>query len=173
MKVGWVGSTSHRSGDLETLEGVLNNPPWRLHHSGHNSSVEYFADKVGVDRKFVTTTPMHHPKNYARLSFEFDCGIAPLNDVPFNHAKSWIKAIEYSASNIPVVMSDLSEYRRLHDEYGIGFLASTKDDWVNYLTEMTNLAARTQEAKRNRKLVEALNVKVMAKNWDDILESYL
>ena len=173
MKVGWVGSTSHRSGDLEILNGVLGNPLWRLHHSGHNQSAEYFADKVGVERKFVTLSPMYHPKDYARLSFEFDCGIAPLNDVPFNRAKSWIKAIEYSASNIPVVMSDMPEYRRLHEEYGIGFLASTKDDWVNYLTEMTNVTARSEEAKKNRKLVESLNVKVMAKKWDEILASYL
>lgn len=173
MKVGWVGSTSHRSGDLEILNGILSNPLWKLHHSGHNSSASYFADKVGVDRSSVTLSPMHHPQNYARLSFEFDCGIAPLNDVPFNHAKSWIKPIEYSAANLPVVMSDLPEYRRLHEEYGIGFIAKTKDDWVNYLTEMTNQEARAKEAKRNRQLVEALNVKVMAEKWDNIFSSYL
>jgi glycosyltransferase involved in cell wall biosynthesis len=116
---------------------------------------------------------MFHPKDYARLSFEFDIGVAPLNDIPFNHAKSWIKAIEYAAAGIPVVMSDVGEYRRLHDQYGIGRLASTKDEWINHLMELKDYTARTPEAVRIRKQVKELDVSVMAKRWDEVISSYL
>ena len=40
-----------------------------------------------------------------------DIGLAPVVDVPFNHAKSNLKAIEYQALGILPVMSDLITYR--------------------------------------------------------------
>lgn len=172
-KVGWVGSTSHRSGDLELLEGVFNGINCKLHHSGHIHGRDTFCSKVAADPNKVSISPMHSPKNYARLSFEFDIGIAPLNDIPFNHAKSWIKPIEYAAANIPVVMSDVGEYRRLHDEYGIGRLASTKEEWISHITELTSYEVRVQEAAANKKLVQELDVKVMSKNWDNVFATYL
>lgn len=172
-KVGWVGSTSHRSGDLEILRGVLDAGPWRVHHSGHLQGTTSFAEKVGLPVSAVTTSPMHHPQNYARLSFEFDIGVAPIVDIPFNRAKSWIKAIEYTAAGIPVVMSDVAEYRRLHEQYGIGRLASTKEEWINHLMELTNYKTRTIEAKENREKLKPLDVRVMAANWERVLDSYL
>lgn len=172
-KVGWVGSTSHRSGDLELLYGVLDAGNWKVHHSGHVNGAAHFAQKVGLHPQKVSLSPMHHPRNYARLSFEFDIGVAPLTDIPFNWAKSWIKAIEYTAAGVPVVMSDVSEYRRLYDQYGIGRLASTKEEWIQHLTELSNYEVRVKEAKENRDKLTALDVKVMAKNWDELLRSYL
>lgn len=173
IKVGWVGSTSHRSGDLEILHDVLDSPKWKLHHSGHNTNAPYFADKVGVRRDKVSLSPMYHPQQYARNAFCFDVGIAPLNDVPFNHAKSWIKAIEYAASGVPFIMSDIGEYRRLKEKYGFGRLASTKDEWVEHLMELTDFSIRIKEARENLELVKQLDVKNMAKNWSDVIESYL
>jgi len=172
-KVGWVGSTSHRSGDLDLLYGVLDAGSWKVHHSGHVQGAVPFSQKVGLPPNKVTLTPMHHPKNYARLSFMFDIGVAPLTDIPFNHAKSWIKAIEYTAAGIPVVMSDVGEYKRLVEEYGIGRLASTKEEWISHLTELCDFTTRSTEARANREKLQALDVRVMAKNWDDLIKSYL
>jgi glycosyltransferase involved in cell wall biosynthesis len=172
-KVGWVGSTSHRSGDLELLKGVLDAGPWKVHHSGHVQGAVPFSNKVGLPPNMVTTSPMHHPLNYARLSFEFDIGLAPIVDIPFNRAKSWIKAIEYTAAGIPVVMSDVAEYRRLHEEYGIGRLASSPDDWIRHLSELRDYPVRVKEAKENREKLRPLDVRTMASNWDKVLDSYL
>lgn len=172
--VGWVGSTSHRSGDLEILTGVLDSPRFRVHHSGHVDGAAWFADKAGLPRDKVSKTPMHHPKMYARLSFQFDIGIAPLNDIPFNHAKSWIKAIEYAAANIPFVASDLGEYRRLRDEYGIGLLASSHDEWVDNLRRLCDYNERMRMGKAQREVVTAqLNAPAMAKKWDAVLAQYI
>jgi hypothetical protein len=173
MKVGWVGSTSHRSGDLEILKGVLDAGPWRVHHSGHVHGATHFAEKVGLPIHQVTTSPMHHPQLYARLSFEFDVGLAPLVDIPFNRAKSWIKAIEYAAAGIPMIMSDVAEYRRLHDDYGIGRLATTTEEWIGHLNELRDANYRAVEAKQNREKLRALDSSVMAKNWDKLIQSYL
>lgn len=172
-KIGWVGSTSHRSGDLDILNGVLDKGTWKIHHSGHLQGAAHFATKVGVPISRVSMSPMHHPQKYARLSFDFDIGVAPLTDIPFNRAKSWIKALEYTAAGVPVVMSDVEEYRRLHDEYGIGRLASTKMEWVENLEQLMDYHVRVKEAKENREKLEALDVRHMAADWDRLLASYL
>lgn len=172
-KVGWVGSTSHRSGDLELLQGVFDELKCKLHHSGHVAGRTTFAEKIGVDPGRVSLSPMHAPKNYVRLSFEFDIGVAPLNDIPFNQAKSWIKPIEYAAAGVPVVMSDVGEYRRLHETYGIGRLASNADEWVNHIGELMNHSTRVKESIENCEKVKALDVKVMSKNWDSLFASLL
>jgi glycosyltransferase involved in cell wall biosynthesis len=57
---------------------------------------------------------------------QFDIGIAPLDDIVFNHAKSWLKGLEYAALGIPFVASDLPEYVRLEKQHGIGVTAPSK-----------------------------------------------
>ncbi len=172
--VGWVGSTSHRSGDLETVASFINNQKWRLHHSGHIDGAAWFADKVGAPREKVTKTPMYPPRQYCQLSFQFDIGIAPLNDIPFNHAKSWIKAIEYAAAGVPFVATDISEYRRLYDEYGIGRLATTDEEWVAHITELLDPNVRSRESKRQREIVkENLDVHNMAKRWEEVFDDLM
>lgn len=172
--VGWVGSTSHRSGDLEIIGPVLNNRSFRLHHSGHVNGAVTFAAKVGLDEGRVTKSPMYPPEHYAKNAFVFDVGLAPINDIPFNHAKSWIKAIEYAAAGVPFVASDVAEYRRLFDTYGIGRLASSHEEWTSHLEELCNHRVRTVEAKKQKEIVkEHLDVSVMAKNWRNVLKMYM
>lgn len=172
--VGWVGSTSHRSGDLEQLRNVLDPRRYKVHHSGHVDGAAWFADKVDLPREKVTKTPMYAPRDYAKNSFCFDIGLAPLNDVPFNHAKSWIKAIEYAAAGIPFIASNISEYKRLHETYGIGRLASTPEEWQHHLEELLNVQTRSGEGKRAHAIVaEHLDVHNMAARWNQVLKSFI
>lgn len=168
--VGWVGSTSHRSRDLEELQGIFP-PNWRYHHSGHVPGAQYFADAMDLPREKVRTSPMVPPQQYAKVSFCFDIGIAPLSDQPFNHAKSWIKLIEYASAGIPFVASASPEYVRLQEEYGIGRIASTKDEWLENVIALTDFKVRKDEAAEQRKLVKALDVSIMAKRWGSIVRN--
>lgn len=172
--VGWVGSTSHRSGDLELLHGMFDPRLFKVHHSGHVHGAVSFAQRVGLPEDRVRKAPMYDPRDYARLSFEFDIGLAPLNDVPFNHAKSWIKAIEYCAAGVPFVASDVAEYRRLHDTYGIGRLAKTQDEWLSHLEDLRSLPLRVEEAKRQSAIVrEHLDARIMAEQWTKFLSQFI
>jgi hypothetical protein len=60
--VGWVGSTAHRSGDLEIMRGILEPldraGEIKVHHSGQNTGHPKFADAVGMEVERVTTLPM-------------------------------------------------------------------------------------------------------------------
>jgi len=171
--VGWVGSTAHRSNDLEELQGLFDLIPHKLHHSGHLSSHPLFSKALDVDPRRVTVSPMEPPRKYARQSFCFDIGLAPLRDTPFNHAKSWIKMIEYAAAGVPMIASPAPEYVRLNREYGIGRIAHSLDEWAEHITELSDPRVRLAEARKNRELVKELNVTFMADEWADIFESLL
>lgn len=170
--IGWVGSTSHRSRDLEELNGILD-PHWKYHHSGHMTGAQTFAEATGVPLKSVTVAPMLPPRDYARFAFQFDIGLAPLSKNDFNKAKSWIKMIEYAACGIPCVASDSPEYVRLHETYGIGRIASNAAEWRSHLEELQDYETRRAEGRLMLERVKELSVDKMTQSWNDIFASIL
>jgi glycosyltransferase involved in cell wall biosynthesis len=66
---------------------------------------------------------------------KWDIGIAPLQDIPFNRAKSEIKALQYWAFGMPVVASGIPPYEPL--TAGI-LLANSHDDWYNNLKKLVS-----------------------------------
>lgn len=172
--VGWVGSTGHRSNDLETLKGII--PPlyWaeeiKLQHSGHHPLNQSVASKWGLPDGAVTTVPACDPENYPSL-LTMEVGIAPLNDIPFNHAKSDIKLLEYSAAGIPWVGSALSSYTQLVENWGMGRVAKRPKDWIRHLKELRNPDTRSSEGKALRDAVWKRDIGVGATNLSEFLKS--
>lgn len=169
--IGWVGSTAHRSGDLEILKGIL--PPlhregYGFHHSGHLEGRRSFRDATGV---LASTLPLVAPSLYPE-SFVFDIGIVPLCDTPFNEAKSYIKGLEYAASGIPFVASDVGEYRRLHDEFGLGRIAKNGKDWRRHIKQLSDPAIRAEEAARNLELVRQFDISHGVKSFQEVIGRY-
>lgn len=168
--VGWAGSTAHRSGDL----GVLVKPFLkvqnlvRFHHTGHNDSYPWFADRVGIGRSEVTTLPMVAPADYPKC-LPFDIGVVPLSKFEFNDAKSWIKGLEYAAAGIPFIASASHEYVRLKKEYKIGRIARSPKEWIEHIEELCDPSVRHEEAQRQREAIEnSFNIKKMSRAWDGI-----
>ena len=147
-RVGWAGSTSHRSGDLETMRGTLpplvRNGTITLQHSGHHESATPVHEILGLGEDEVFRVPLVEPHLYPS-SLTMDIGIAPLNDTPFNHAKSDIKALEYSASGIPWVASPMTAYKELANDWGVGRLAKNGQQWNRHLRELSDPDVRRQE----------------------------
>lgn len=168
--IGWVGSTAHRSKDLDEVKGIFS-PKHRFHHTGESRNGPRFADEIGVHPGKVETLPLLPPWEYGRKGFCFDIGIAPLSDKPFNYAKSWIKAIEYAAAGVPFVASPRPEYLRLKQEFGIGRIANSREEWIDHIDMLMNPSLRRAEAKLNRDLVKALDVKTMVDGWVNLLRS--
>ena len=171
--IGWHGSTGHRSGDLDTLADVyphLNEDRFSFHHTGHTSRCPNFWDEVKVEQTRVTLYPMVSPTQIGKM-LHFDIGVAPLSDTPFNHAKSWIKPLEYAAAGIPFVMSKSPEYLRFKEKYGVGRIAKRYIDWVRHFESLSDPEIRSEEAQQNLKALEALDVKAGALRLQEILES--
>jgi len=173
--VGWVGSTAHRSNDLQQLRGIVGpmveSSKIRLHHSGHHSTHPLLADEIGTTEDKVTVLPMVAPSEYPSL-FVFDAGIVPLSDIPFNKAKSAIKGLEYAAAGLPFVASDLDSYRQLSDE-GIGIIASKPRNWISNLSLLRDPEARKEIGAINRERVKAYDISRGVANWNEIFAGML
>ena len=156
---GWAGATNYRNNDLEQLRewlpDFLEEHDLYFHHAGHQDNAPSFAEVTRIETSRVMTSPLTHINDYAS-GFKFDVGIVPLNDIPFNHAKSNIKGLEYMAAGIPFIASDLPEYRLLH-EAGVGVIAMTADDWRAAATGFLDY--------KTRKRTSAIGWATVNKDW--------
>ena len=173
-EVGWVGSTGHRSGDLELMRGILQ-PLVRdgkitVYHGGDSIGYPTFASLAGVEP--VRTASRTTADDYPKL-MQFDVGIVPLRDTPFNQAKSDIKGLEYAASGIPFVASDLPSYRNLRDRYEIGLLAKKPNEWVRHLNHLRDPGYRRELAIQGLENVQARDIKYGLTETLSLLEGLL
>ena len=99
-----------------------------------------------------------------------DIGLVPLNDVEFNHAKSYIKGLEYAAAGVPFICSYSPEYQVLADA-GVGRLAKTPEEWTYHLTELLDPQMRKDEAMVNYEIVkEKFSMEVRGAEWNEVME---
>ncbi len=172
--LGWAGATSYRNNDLEQLRDwlpdLMEKHDLTFHHAGHSPDSPSFADITGVPAHRVTTSPLVPIHDYA-AGLRFDIGIVPLSDIPFNHAKSNIKGLEYAAAGIPFVASDLPEYRYLH-ESGVGRIATTSTEWVSHIETLLDYKIRKQEAARNHSIVaKDWSIEARADDWQEVFSN--
>jgi len=94
-------------------------------------------------------------KNESKLIQEFDIGIMPLSDSPWEKGKCAYKLIQYMACGLPVIGSDIGANRDVVIHGENGFLAKTHNDWFEYLEILiNNPEKRTSMGKISRKIVE-------------------
>lgn len=172
--VGWVGSTAHRSKDLEILRGILTTTQnYKLYHGGHAVTAPLFSDKVGLPKTAVATAPLVSSKDYQNLLI-MDVGLAPLRDCSFNNAKSDIKLLEYSASGIPWIASPSPAYNTLAQTFNYPRLAKRPKDWLRHLRELTSdVQLRRAEGDALYELAKSRDISVGAKKWNDLLANVL
>jgi hypothetical protein len=171
--IGWAAGLRWRSSDTDVLKDWLGDflieHDLMFHHAGHDPSGPSFADLADVPAERVITSPMKPIVRYQDM-LTFDIGLVPLTDIPFNHAKSFLKGIEYAAANIPFVASDLPEYRLLA-ESGVGRVADTPEQWVKHLTELLDYNTRKKEAAVQRsKVLKEHTIVARAHDWVKVFE---
>ena len=167
--IGWVGATHWRSNDLEQLSGFmgdyLKSRGTYFQHSGHSSTAPSAHELLGIEKSLFNSIPMTPIGSYPGLLTPIDIGIVPLNNIQFNHAKSYIKGLEYAAAGIPFVTSYSPEYELLASQ-GIGRLAKTDEEWIYHLDELMNHQMRTDEMHENRRLLEKFDMNARGDDWD-------
>ena len=173
--IGWVGATPWRSRDLETLNpwigSYIDKNKLLFHHSGHLGNGSPFArDQLKINKRYCSETPLSPINQYPKLFLNMDIGLVPLNDVPFNHAKSYIKGLEYAAAGVPFVASNAPEYQFLADA-GVGRVANNEEEWKYHLTELLNPQMRKDEAMINYELVrDMFSMQVRGSDWSNTME---
>jgi hypothetical protein len=168
-RIGWVGATDWRSNDLEQLSGFMGkyikSNRLLFQHSGHNETAPQANDLLGIPADSLRTMPMVPILAYPMVFKNIDIGIVALNDVKFNHAKSFIKGLEYAAAGIPFVSSYSPEYQYLADE-GIGRIAKTKDEWIYHFDELLDNRKRQDDADENYENLKNFTMDVRGDDWD-------
>lgn len=177
--IGWVGAIPWRSNDLETMSPFLgeflqkNRLPF--HHAGHMKELNRdIRDLCGIPNTVKFT---HEPRKqisiYPQMFKKIDIGIIPLNNIPFNYAKSTIKGLEYTAAGIPFIASYSPEYELLSRQ-GVGRIAYNEDDWIMHLTELQDPKIRKEEIEKNYENVKANHsMSARAKDWDETMTKIL
>jgi glycosyltransferase involved in cell wall biosynthesis len=172
--VGWVGATSHRSSDLEIMRGIINpllaGNEVEFQHSGNHLNAPSVASLLGLHDDQVKTLNAVDATLYPSL-LTMDVGIAPLRDTPFNHAKSDIKLLEYSASGIPWIGSSLSAYEGLRKEWGIGRTAGKPAQWLKHLRDLKDPVRRADEGEALREAVRSRDISLGAHRLNSLIDS--
>ena len=102
-----------------------------------------------------------------------DVGIVPLRDVEFNHAKSYLKGLEYGAAGIPFIAQALPEYQILADS-GVGRVATTPDEWLGHMEDLLNPKVRLEERTKNFETIsEKFSMKQRGYEWDEVFKTIL
>jgi hypothetical protein len=180
--VGWVGSTRWRSGDLETLKGVVA-PFLEQHdlpfiHAGAVTDLDtgdqeegQVCEALGIDIERLWTYGSMGIRSYPSLLQRMDIGLVPLNDMPFNEAKSCLKEMEYAAARVPFVAGPTAEYRRLADELGCGVSVKNRARfWRRELERLRDPYERAADAARNRAAITKQAIYWRWTDWQEALE---
>lgn len=139
IRIGWT-STPHHHDDYITIELALRDvvrkyPQVKLVFMGYippsvikdipRNRYEYYA--------FVKTEFFYH--SFANL--DFDIGIAPLTDHPFNWGKTARKAQEYAILHIPMALANVRTYNEWkHEEVCLKPYRNRYMGWVEVLSRL-------------------------------------
>lgn len=176
---GWVGALPWRSGDLETMQPFfgkfLEKNRLGFHHSGHIKELNVDARhllNIPPSVKF-TNEPRKVLSKYPQMFRKIDIGIVPLNNIPFNHAKSTIKGLEYTSAGVPFIASWSPEYALLAEQ-GVGRVAKNEEEWMTHLEELMNPKIRKEEIEKNYENVKANHsIQARAEDWNNVMQQIL
>jgi glycosyltransferase involved in cell wall biosynthesis len=165
LTVGWAGGDSHLS-DWKCLA------PQLKRFLARRDDVDLHI--IGTDFAKVFDIPARRTGwlelwAYYR-AIDFDIGLAPLADIPFNRSKSPIKAIEYGALGVPVIASALGPYADYVLDGVTGFLVRREHEWGRYLRMLVEDAALREEMGRKAK--EQAAEWTIQKGWTRWAEAY-
>lgn len=173
VTIGYQGGTSHLI-DLCTVQGVMRDvlaahPDVDMHWIGADFSPLLY-DYWPLRREQARYSPWCDDVGDYYRSVDFDISIAPLADVPFNRAKSHLKALESAARGIPIIATDMEPYRDFVKDGVTGYLVRGEEEWTKRLTDLIHDEAAREELGRNARELAAAHT--MQGNWHLWQEAY-
>jgi glycosyltransferase involved in cell wall biosynthesis len=167
ITIGWMGSP--------VTARYLHQLP-QVYHDLRNSPVRWIA--VGANPAQLkglpfTTEPWKEESEVDSIC-DFDIGIMPLADLPFERGKCGYKLIQYMACGKPVIASPVGVNGQIV-RHGIdGFLASSEAEWTVALARLIQDDALRQEMglAARRRVEEHYALQVMAPRLEQLLRSF-
>lgn len=164
--IGWGGSMRSHAEDVP----VMGNSIRRLMDEGYGfiqvGPPGGLKDALRLGDEPPSTGPVSMENWATALAENIGIGVAPLATTKFNRAKSRLKPLEYASLGIPMVMSDVDEYRAFHDNFGVGLMARKPIDWYRKLKQMLdNEEYRLSQALFAREMAVGLTIQANIERW--------
>ena len=105
------------------------------------------------------------PATFAGALTSADVGLAPLHDDPFARGKCAYKLLQYAATGLPMVGSPVGANQLALDRFS-GWSATSRDEWVDALTEAVSAPADLR-ADRGARAVAGVQEHYSFDAWAD------
>jgi glycosyltransferase involved in cell wall biosynthesis len=168
--IGYMGTAGHAA-DLDMIVPAITrvleqHPQARFETFGSIKMPKALAAKFG-DRVQARPAAASYLEFIALFqAMNWTCGLAPLEDTPFNACKANTKFIEYTVAGMPCIASDTVVYRRSLAD-GRGLLAQTQEDWFSAMdtlirdpSKAAQMLETAQSALETNWSLEALRVQL-------------
>ncbi len=159
LNLGWIGSASTQKYMVKiipVLEKIAKEHSLKLYLIGTSNEISSTLDIV-----YLPWSEATEAENLQKI----DVGFMPLDNSPWEQGKCGYKLIQYMASGIPVIASDVGVNAEIVKERKNGFLATEEIDWQNAIyTYLENRELLPVFGKEGRKIVvEKYNLALTSK----------
>lgn len=126
IKIGWIGSPSTQKYVLALLPVFL-----RLKEHYDIEVVLVGANDAAIEQLKGISTKVEpwSEDTEAKLVSEFDIGIMPLKDGPWEKGKCGYKLIQYMACSVPIIASPVGVNTSIVQNNNCGYLADNNESW--------------------------------------------
>ena len=171
LTIGWAGGTSHLVDMVEIEEPLrevlTDNPAVGMHFIGHDLSPLL----RGLRARARWTGWQQDVGAYYKL-VDFDIAVAPSADIPFNRAKTWLRALEKGAMGIPVVAANRLPYSDYVIDGKTGYLVNTPEEWRSRLNDLIHdEAMRAEMGAAGKEQAAGWTIEDGWKLWESAYES--
>ncbi len=174
IRVGWMGDTRWRKGDLAVLREFIG--PWLEQHP----EVEFVAagdpkahDLLGIPeaQRVSVASVAFSNMDLADITAPIDIGLVPLDlrdpkARSLNECKSHLKGMEYNAAGAPFIASPSESYRWYAENGGVGLLPKTPANWRDCLDVMLRELKYPGIGETARKAARAHAIDLHAEEWE-------
>lgn len=168
VEVGWIGSPVTVP-NLDLIRDAMN----ILHREINFRIVLIGAGAADPFPNVPTSRFPWNEKSEISIGQNFDIGVMPLIDGPFERGKCGYKLVQYMAGGLPVIASPVGVNRQIVEPGINGYLAESTEDWLVALRDlMNNLSKRTKMGQAGRQKAEQMyNLQVTAPKLMILLSS--
>ncbi len=170
IRIGWAGGHQHNC-DLKVCHHVLLEIAERYKNKIQLVFMGMMPDDfMGIAEHYPFIPYQLYMGELQRL--KLDIGVLPLAENRFNHSKSSIKYVEFSALHIASIASPVYPYLNtiIHNETGLIVKKNRYGEWIKALTSLIedDEIRHTLAEKANKYVKENFNIQYNIKRWEKV-----
>lgn len=168
LRIGWIGSPV-TAPYLEVISGAVD----QLSHETNIHIVLIGSGNIDPFPGVHTVSLSWNEEQERLIGQEFDIGVMPLVDGPFERGKCGYKLVQYMAAGLPVIASPVGVNSQIVVHGNNGYLADSTEEWMKAFRTLGNDAdLRLKMGQSGRHKAEQMyNLMVTAPKLLDLLSS--